>query len=264
MSSLKQRWWWRYLSSSLKAYCVRKSSNFVGWDGMAWDRGGGWNGTNLGGCSEGLDAFIFFVQKWTKPLRVWDIISWDRMGGDGGKEWEDIGNPLPASRLGLKNKRFLISTFFSLVVGKRTFALQDPLSAPALSVVPRNRRHLYFPQTRKNIYSQVSDRYMDAAAELGRNPVSKHQIQPEYADEKTDAGRDCWTRLARPISQARTRTGKYYFSPFSWPRTGLATLPGWSILLLYVVVVVIHTLEGQKEKRSINGYPQFIDSCVQL
>ena len=31
---------------------------------------------------------------------------------------------------------------------------------------------------------------MDAAAELGRNPVRKHQIQPEYGDEQTDAGRD--------------------------------------------------------------------------
>ena len=31
---------------------------------------------------------------------------------------------------------------------------------------------------------------MDAAAELVRNPVSKHQIQPEYGDEKADAGRD--------------------------------------------------------------------------
>ena len=29
---------------------------------------------------------------------------------------------------------------------------------------------------------------MDAAAELGRNPVSKHQIQPEYGDEQADAG----------------------------------------------------------------------------
>ena len=44
---------------------------------------------------------------------------------------------------------------------------------------------------------------MDAAAELGRNPVSKHQIQPEYGDEQADAGRDGWTRLARPNSQAR-------------------------------------------------------------
>ena len=52
---------------------------------------------------------------------------------------------------------------------------------------------------------------MDAAAELGRNPVSKHQIQPEYGDEQADAGRDGWTRLARPNSQARTGTGEYYF-----------------------------------------------------
>ena len=35
---------------------------------------------------------------------------------------------------------------------------------------------------------------MDAAAELGRNPVSKHQIQPEYGDEDADAGRNCRTR----------------------------------------------------------------------
>ena len=52
---------------------------------------------------------------------------------------------------------------------------------------------------------------MDAAAELGRNPVSKHQIQPEYGDEQADAGRDCRNRLARPNSQARTGTGEYYF-----------------------------------------------------
>ena len=53
---------------------------------------------------------------------------------------------------------------------------------------------------------------MDAAAELGRNPVSKHHIQPEYGDEQADAGWDCRTRLARPNSQARTQTGKYSFS----------------------------------------------------
>ena len=45
------------------------------------------------------------------------------------------------------------------------------------------------------------NKYMDAA-ELGRNTVSKHQIQPEYGDEQTDAGRDCRNRLARPNSQA--------------------------------------------------------------
>ena len=56
---------------------------------------------------------------------------------------------------------------------------------------------------------------MDAAAEIGRNPVCKHQIQPEYGDEQADAGRDCRTRLARQNSEARTRTGKYSFSLFS-------------------------------------------------
>ena len=55
---------------------------------------------------------------------------------------------------------------------------------------------------------------MDAAAELGRSPVSKYQIQPECGDEQADAGRDDRTRLARPNSQARTGTGEYSFSLF--------------------------------------------------
>ena len=56
---------------------------------------------------------------------------------------------------------------------------------------------------------------MDAAAELGRDPVSKHQNQPEYGDEQADVERDGSTRLARPNSQARTGTGEYKFSLFS-------------------------------------------------
>ena len=56
---------------------------------------------------------------------------------------------------------------------------------------------------------------MDAAAEIGRNPVSKHQFQLENGEEQADVGRDCRTHLARPISQARTGTGKYSFSLFS-------------------------------------------------
>ena len=47
-----------------------------------------------------------------------------------------------------------------------------------------------------------SNKLMDATAEIGRNPVSKHHIQPEYIDEQADAGRDSRTRLARPISHA--------------------------------------------------------------
>ena len=64
---------------------------------------------------------------------------------------------------------------------------------------------------------------MDAAAELGRNRASKHQIQPDYGDDQADAERDCWTRPARLNSQARTRTANYYFFLFNWPRAGLAT-----------------------------------------
>ena len=52
---------------------------------------------------------------------------------------------------------------------------------------------------------------MDAAAELGKNPVNKHQNQPKYEDEQADAGWDCRTRLARPNSQARTGQGNIYF-----------------------------------------------------
>ena len=63
-------------------------------------------------------------------------------------------------------------------------------------------------------YSDLN-KQMDATAELERNPASKHQIQSEYGDEQADAGQDCQTRLVRPNSQARTGTGKYYFSLFS-------------------------------------------------
>ena len=39
---------------------------------------------------------------------------------------------------------------------------------------------------------------MDAAAQLGRNPVSKHQIQPEYGDEQAEpVSRDQILRHAR-------------------------------------------------------------------
>ena len=31
---------------------------------------------------------------------------------------------------------------------------------------------------------------INSGLDLGRNPISKHQIQPEYGDEQADAGRD--------------------------------------------------------------------------
>ena len=52
---------------------------------------------------------------------------------------------------------------------------------------------------------------MDAAAELRRNPISKHQIQPEYGDEQADTGRDCRNRLAGPNSQRELGQGNIHF-----------------------------------------------------
>ena len=40
---------------------------------------------------------------------------------------------------------------------------------------------------------------MEAAAELGRNLVSKHQIQPEYEDEQADVG----TGLPNPSRETK-------------------------------------------------------------
>ena len=42
---------------------------------------------------------------------------------------------------------------------------------------------------------------MDAAAESGRNPVTKHQIQPECGDKQAAVGRDGRICLARPNSR---------------------------------------------------------------
>ena len=84
---------------------------------------------------------------------------------------------------------------------------------------------------------------MDVAAELGRNPVSKYQIQPEYGDEQADAGRDCQTRLARPNSQARTRTGKYSFFPFQLTTSRIGNLT--RLVNTLAICVTIHTSPRQ-------------------
>ena len=52
---------------------------------------------------------------------------------------------------------------------------------------------------------------MGAAADIGRNPVSKHQFQPEYGVEQADTGRDCQTRLAKPIIRRERGQGNIHF-----------------------------------------------------
>ena len=52
---------------------------------------------------------------------------------------------------------------------------------------------------------------MASAAELGRNPVSKHQIQSEYRDEQADEGRDCRTVSRDQILRHERGQGDTHF-----------------------------------------------------
>ena len=76
---------------------------------------------------------------------------------------------------------------------------------------------------------------MDAAAELGRNPVSKHQIQPEYGDEEADAGRYCRARLARQ--------GNIYFPCSAGHEQDWQPYDGWDNTKLAVCSVVCGSME---------------------
>ena len=57
----------------------------------------------------------------------------------------------------------------------------------------------------------VLNKQLDAAAERGRNPVRKHQIQPEYGDEQADAGRDCRTVSRDQILRRERRQENIHF-----------------------------------------------------
>ena len=105
---------------------------------------------------------------------------------------------------------------------------------------------------------------MDATAELGRNPVCKHQIQPEYGDEQADAGRDCRTRLTRSNSQARTNADRgILFFPVQLTTCRTGNLTRLIHTLLYVMTIhtymyihrYIHTyvILGMVEARSVNN-----------
>ena len=87
---------------------------------------------------------------------------------------------------------------------------------------------------------------MDAAAELGRNSVSKHQIQPEYGEEKADVGRDCRTRLVRQNSQARMWTGIYIFFNVQLTTCSIGNLT--RLIHTLAICVTIHTYSYDKKK----------------
>ena len=92
----------------------------------------------------------------------------------------------------------------------RGHSLVDDKSAANILV-----HNIYVYVLLHSLYTMCTDNKMDAAAELERNSVSKHQIQPEYGNEQADVGQDCPTRLVRPNTQARTGIGNDSFSLFS-------------------------------------------------
>ena len=78
---------------------------------------------------------------------------------------------------------------------------------------------------------------MDAAAELGRNPVSKHDIQPEYGDEQADTGR---LNPSRETKSSDTHGDRGIFiSPVQLTTSRIGNLTRLIHTLLYVMT--IHT-----------------------
>ena len=77
---------------------------------------------------------------------------------------------------------------------------------------------------------------VDAASEIGRNPVSKHQILPEYGDEQTDEGRDCRTRLTKFLGANGDREILFFLVQLTTSKIGNLTR-----FILTLAVMTIHT-----------------------
>ena len=90
---------------------------------------------------------------------------------------------------------------------------------------------------------------MDAVADIGRNPVSKHQVQPEYGDEQADARRDGRTRLARPNSQAY-RDREMFLSPVQLTSSRVGNLTQ----LIHTPLYVMATQIARRQVSVLDGY----------
>ena len=83
---------------------------------------------------------------------------------------------------------------------------------------------------------------MHAAAELRRNSVSKHHIQPEYGDEQTDAERDCRTVSRDQILRRERGRGMLIF-PVQLTTSRIGSL---TRLILTLVICDDHTYDRQQ------------------
>ena len=85
---------------------------------------------------------------------------------------------------------------------------------------------------------------MDAAAELGRNPVSKHQIQPEFGDEQADAGDGTAESISRDQILRHARGQGSIIFPVQLTTSMIGNLTRLIHTLLYVMTIhaYIHRL----------------------
>ena len=79
---------------------------------------------------------------------------------------------------------------------------------------------------------------MDAAVDIGKNPVKKHQIQPEYGDKQTDAGRDCRARRETKFSCANGDRELFIF-PVQLTTSRIGNLT--RLIHTLAICVTIHT-----------------------
>ena len=87
------------------------------------------------------------------------------------------------------------------------------------------------------------NKYMDAAAELGRNPVSKHQIQLVYEDEQADAGLPKPSRETK-FSVSGTNVDRGIFiCPAQLTTSRISKLT--RLIHTLAVCVTIHSLESK-------------------
>ena len=84
---------------------------------------------------------------------------------------------------------------------------------------------------------------MDAAAEMRRNPVSKHHIQPEYEDEQADAKR-VETGLPTPSRETKFSCAnadrEILISPVQLTLSWIGNLA--RLILALAICVAIHTV----------------------
>ena len=101
------------------------------------------------------------------------------------------------------------------------------------------------------VWRFLYNKWMDAAAEIGRNPVSKHQIQPEYGEW---AG---WRETGRPNPSRETKLSGpnedrgLFISPVQLTTSRIGNLTRLIHTLLYVMT--IHTCMTPQQVAKFEG-----------